>query len=140
MRRPEERPLLELQAMRMKMLQSISGHRFAHHTLEIVEADDAEAAAWEKAGIAFPVPDYEVAAGQVHDLTKQLTAATAKSDAIAILKTDIEGKLAAAVAEKKGAQAEMAVHRKSAIDAAARIAMLERELAAATVASPPHPE
>ena len=88
-----------MSSKRVKMLQSAAGPNFSLRPGEIVEVDEAEAACWIAGGLAIDAPDFEVSAVQLHDLRNELQNITNERDGLAALKTDLEGKLAAALAK-----------------------------------------
>lgn len=122
--------------VKIKMLVCVAGDTFSHVPGDLIDVESEIAKAWVKEGLAIAAPDVETGAARIADLEKKLDETTRSRDGLAALKADLEGKLAAAQTEKKAAQAEMAVHKKAATEAAARISTLEKELAAATAPKP----
>lgn len=114
--------------VKIKMISGVAASNFSYAPGEIVEVEEGVAANWIAAGAAIDAPDFEVSAHRVVELEKRLADMSAARDGLSVLATNLEGKLAAAIAEKKGAIAEMAVHRKAAQEAYTRAAGLEREL------------
>jgi hypothetical protein len=97
---------------------TVADDRSSNMLGDIFEKPDDVAAAWITEGIAIEVPEAEVAADRVAELSKALDVVTAERDGLARQVTDLQGKLAAAIKQKQGAQADADVHRKAAEDAA----------------------
>jgi predicted transcriptional regulator len=107
---------------KIKLLCAVADDRSSNMQGDIIDKPADVAAAWVKEGIAIEAPEAEVAADRIAEFSKALDDITAERDGLAKQVTDLQGKLAAALKEKQGAQAEADVHRKAAEDAAKALA------------------
>jgi chromosome segregation ATPase len=115
---------------KVKILSSIAGESYSYDPNQIVEIDAVVANAWIESGLCVDAPESDVAANEIAALQQRLESAEAERDGLSKAKTDLEGKLATAVAEKKGALAETAIHKKAASDATAQVADMKKQIKA----------
>ncbi|PNG27010.1 hypothetical protein [Methylocella silvestris] len=119
--------------VKVKIISSIAGDNYSYAPGDIIDLDEAIAQAWQEAGLSTPAPDGEVAAAQIETLTAQLADATGARDGLAKAKSDLEGQLANAKAEKAGAIADKVLTKKAADDAQAALSAAQKAASDAAV-------
>ena len=116
---------------KMMMLTALAAADHSFAPGEFVELEDNIADAWRDAGIVSEAPDDKVAAEQIARLQAQISDALSVRDGAEKALTEARGAIAAAKAEKDGANKEREIFRKAADEAKARVSDLETQLATA---------
>ena len=99
--------------MKMLIISPIAGVNFDHRPGEVVDLDEATAVGWKEAGTAIDAPTEIAAAQELADLQAENERLHNLSLANAEAIDELKGKLADAVAARKGARDELALTQKT---------------------------